>query len=74
MKTTISAIGQTNINWVLLLDSHIVRDWANKKIETSKVRETLTGEIKIEFDNIIRSRGTDEGRRLARKAIRYRGL
>ena len=66
------------INWTLLLEcnkkvSFLIEDWSLNKTSTREVTRSLAfSEFAGEFRNLVRSHGTTYGRRLARKALRYR--
>lgn len=68
-----------SVNWNLLLDtntsvSKVVADWSVGNTSTRSVSDQLAhSKYAGEFRNLVRSRGTTEARRLARKALRYRG-
>jgi len=50
-------------------------DFAFQSLSVNEVSEALAStEFAGEFRNLVRSQGTDYARRLARKALRYRGI
>ena len=66
-------------NWNLLFSNDCVvdllNDFAFQSLSVNEVSEALAStEFAGEFRNLVRSQGTDYARRLARKALRYRGI
>lgn len=68
----------TKINWQSLIDQgprNMIKDWAGGQVSTKLVIEVLTGTTKAgEFRKLVRTHGTTYSRRLARKALRRRGI
>lgn len=71
---------KNSVNWNLLLDSKeevslAMQAWSAGNMSTREVANELSHtQFAGEFRKLVRSRGTAESRRLARKALRYRGL
>ena len=69
-----------SVNWNLLLDErrsvlNSIQKWAVGTATTREVSSNLTNtQFSSEFRKLVRNNGTVYGRRLARKALRYRGL
>lgn len=65
-----------SINWDLLCETNgLIRDWATGSMSTSDLsRQLAHSSYAGEFRRLVRERGTTEGRKLARKALRYRGV
>lgn len=69
-----------SVKWDLLLGTNrsvtsVVRRWSVGNASTRQVSNALAGtEFAGEFRDLVRSRGTLYARRLARKALRYRGV
>lgn len=66
-------------NWNLLFSNDCVvdllNDFAFQALSVNEVSEALANtEFAGEFRNLVRTQGTDYARRLARKALRYRGI
>ena len=67
-------------NWNLLLESNksvseLIRNWASGDFSTRNVADTLSfTEFAGEFRRLVRSRGTVLGRKMARKALKQRGV
>lgn len=66
-------------NWNLLFSNDCVvdllNDFAFQTLSVNEVSEALANtEFAGEFRNLVRTQGTDYARRLARKALRYRGI
>ncbi len=68
------------VNWNLLLDGgrqtmNLIRGWAVGSTTTRDVSNGLANsEFSGQFRRLVRAHGTTYGRRLARKALRYRGV
>ena len=68
-----------SVNWGLLLESdrQVSKMLANWSIESITTREVVSRlahtEFSGEFRRLVRNNGTTYARRLARKALRYRG-
>lgn len=68
-----------SINWELLLESDrqtakLFKNWAVGTLSTREVTTRLAhSQYAGEFRRLVRNNGTTYGRRLARKALRYRG-
>jgi hypothetical protein len=69
-----------SVNWDLLLDVNArVRElligWSQGKLTTRFVADYLShSQFAGEFRHLVRERGTNYGRSLARKALKYRDL
>jgi len=68
-----------SVNWTDLLEQtkttqKIIKRWANANLKTKEVVEKLNGNQCTEFRRLVRNNGTTYGRRLARKALSYRGV
>lgn len=69
----------SSIDWNLLLDSNnkvfkTISKWSKGSLTTRQVVDSVTfTEFSGEFRKLVRNHGTTYGRRLARKALRYRG-
>ena len=68
-----------SVNWTGLLEEtktakEIIKRWANKRLTTREAIERLKGNQGMEFRRLIRANGTNYGQRLARKALKYRGV
>ena len=69
-----------SVNWNLLLDERrsvlsAIQKWAVGSTTTREVSSSLTNtQFSGEFRKLVRNNGTTYGRRLARKALRYRGV
>lgn len=69
----------SRIDWSQILasrkDLRTVRDWSTGNLSTPKVRSEFAGtERGSEFNRVISTYGVQYGRRLARKALRRRGV
>ena len=68
-----------SVNWGLLLETDrqttkMFANWSVAKLTTREVASRLAhSEVAGEFRRLIRNNGTTYARRLARKALRYRG-
>ena len=68
-----------SINWGLLLESDrqvskMISNWSTESLTTREVIGRLAHtQFAGEFRRLIRNNGTTYARRLARKALRYRG-
>ena len=69
-----------SVNWKLLLDkdkdvARLVSQWSKEKITTRDVASRLAyTPFSGEFRKLVRAQGTTYARRLARKALSYRGV
>lgn len=69
-----------SVDWNLLLenDNHVtnlITMWSTDRITTRDVASRLAyTEFSGEFRRLVRNNGTTYARRLARKALRYRGV
>ena len=71
-----------SVDWKVLLDSGVVSQrlvsrWSSSKSTTRDTVDALkliNEEQTKEFRRLVRSRGTNNGRLLARKALKYRGV
>ena len=69
-----------SVDWATLLDSNSsvarkICSWANENKTTREVSDELKGTgFGSAFRHLVRSNGTQYGRRLARKALKYRGV
>ncbi|NVM36702.1 MAG: hypothetical protein HWN81_13990 [Candidatus Lokiarchaeota archaeon] len=69
----------SSVDWNLLLDSNnsvlkTISRWSSGELTTREVVDSVTfTEFSGEFRKLVRNHGTTYGRRLARKALRYRG-
>lgn len=69
-----------SVNWGLLLESDkrtakMFANWSVGKLTTREVAGRLAhSEFAGEFRRLVRNSGTTYARRLARKALRYRGF
>lgn len=69
-----------SVNWNLLLEtnedvSNLIESWATGDITTRDVASRVAyTEFSGEFRKLVRDNGTTYARRLARKALRYRGV
>jgi len=69
-----------SIDWQLLLESdrsacRVMRQWSVGQISTREATGSLAhSSFAGEFRRLVRDNGTTYGRRLARKALKYRGL
>ena len=70
---------QESVDWGLLLESDcqvkkVLTNWSTASLTTGEVTNRLAHtEFAGEFRRLIRNNGTMYARRLARKALRYRG-
>ena len=69
------------VNWTDLIDNSpqnvrtVLTKWAKESASTREVTEALAfSDFSGEFRKLVRNKGTTYGRRLARKALRYRGV
>jgi len=68
-----------SVDWNLLLDENnsvfkTISKWSTGDLTTREVVDSVTyTEYSGEFRKLVRNHGTTYGRRLARKALRYRG-
>ena len=68
-----------SVNWNFLLDSNkklfkTITKWSVGNLTTREVVDSVAfTEFSGEFRKLVRNNGTTYGRRLARKALRYRG-
>ena len=68
-----------SIDWSLLLDTNnkvfkTISRWSMGNLTTREVVDSISfTEFSGEFRKLVRNNGTTYGRRLARKALRYRG-
>lgn len=68
-----------SVNWSFLLDSNATvanefRLWSTEEMSTRELSTKLShSQYAGEFRKLVRNRGTTEARKLARKALRYRG-
>jgi hypothetical protein len=69
-----------SVNWNLLLDSkscltNLMQKWSESDVTTREVVDKLSHtEFAGEFRKLVRNNGTNYARRLARKALKYRGV
>lgn len=70
-----------SVNWTNLIDESpqkvktTLTKWATESLSTRQVTQTLAhSNFSGEFRKLVRNNGTTYGRRLARKALRYRGV
>lgn len=69
-----------SVNWGLLLETDkqtgkMFANWATGSLTTREVANRLAhSEFAGEFRRLVRNNGTTYARRLARKALRYRGF
>jgi|GEM_PF-1899910 len=69
-----------SVNWGLLLETDrqtavMFSNWATGTLTTREVANRLAhSEFAGEFRRLVRNNGTTYARRLARKALRYRGF
>ena len=69
-----------SVNWSLLLETDkqttkMFSNWATGGLTTREASNRLThSEFAGEFRRLVRNNGTTYARRLARKALRYRGF
>jgi hypothetical protein len=68
-----------SVDWNLLLDENnsvfkTISKWSTGDLTTREVVDSVTyTQYSGEFRKLVRNHGTTYGRRLARKALRYRG-
>lgn len=66
---------RNSVNWDKLLVDPVMVSWSTGNTSSREVTERFKDSMRAgEFRNLVRSRGTTEARRLARKALRYRGV
>lgn len=69
-----------SVDWHQLLESNrnvqrIIKNWSTGSMTTRDVSSQLANtDFSGEFRRLVRNNGTTYGRRLARKALRYRGV
>lgn len=69
-----------SVDWHQLLESNrnvqrIIKRWSTGSMSTRDVSSRLANtDFSGEFRRLVRNNGTTYGRRLARKALRYRGV
>ena len=69
-----------SVNWKLLLDgdrdvANLISQWSIENLTTRDVASRLAyTKFSGEFRKLVRANGTTYARRLARKALRYRGV
>jgi len=69
-----------SVQWDVLLDSNkramaTVTNWATGSLSTTEAMSKFSGtKFAGPFRHLVRSNGTEYGRNLARKALRYRAV
>jgi chitodextrinase len=71
---------KNSVDWVSLLEAskttrNVMERWSNEELTSDAAKTRLTSSAsKAAFRNLMKSHGTMYGRRLARKALKYRGI